>query len=80
MDNYQGLIDEWPDDTSAEKMEYCVKNNLDNINRKYLNEINEIDVGEERGNTKAIRHEDVIHIDITINEPETNQDTLKKWE
>ena len=38
------VIDEFPDDTSTSTMEDCVNNNLDDINRKYLNEINETGV------------------------------------
>ena len=59
-------------------IEYSVDNNLDDTNRKYLNEINEIGVDEWRGETKYIENEDVISRDITENLPETNRDTLKK--
>ena len=41
-------------------------------------EINEIGVDEDGGETKYIENKDVIHRDITENEPETNRDTLKK--
>ena len=40
-------------------------------------EINEIGVDEDGGETKYIENKDVIHRDITENEPETNQDILK---
>ena len=46
-----------------------MNNNLDDRNRKYLNEINEIGVDEEGGETKDIENQYVIHIDITENEP-----------
>ena len=58
-------------------MEDCVNKNLDYINRKYLNEINDIALDEEVGDY-LIENENVIHIDVTENEPETNWDTLKK--
>ena len=41
------LIDEFPDNTSLVLMEYCGNKNLDDRNRKVLNEINEIGVDEE---------------------------------
>ena len=56
----------------------CVYINLDDTNIKYLNDINEIGVDEERVETKYIENKGVIHIYITENEPETNRDTLKR--
>ena len=41
--------DECPDETSPVVMEYYVNKNLDDISRKYLNDINEIGVNEEGG-------------------------------
>ena len=41
------LIYELPGDTSPVVMEDCVNNNLDDITRKYLNEINDIGVDED---------------------------------
>ena len=43
-----------------------------------MNEINMIGVDEEVGENKFIENEDVINRDVTKNEPENNQDTLKK--
>ena len=48
-------------------IEYSVDNNLDDTNRKYLNEINEIGVDEWRGETKYIENEGVISRDINEN-------------
>ena len=41
--------DEYTYDTSPVVMEDCVNINLDDISRKYLNDINEISVNEEVG-------------------------------
>ena len=49
MDTYKELIYEFPDDTSTALMEDCFNNNLDDINKKCLNEINEIGVDEDGG-------------------------------
>ena len=46
------IIYECPDDTSPVVMEDRVNKNLDNITRKYLNEINEIGVNEEEEEKK----------------------------
>ena len=43
------VIYECPDDTSPVVIEDCVNKNLDDITRKYLNEINQIGVDEEGG-------------------------------
>ena len=55
-----------------------VNKNLDDKNIKYLNEINDIGVYEKGGETKDIENENVTHRDITVNEQETDQDTLIK--
>ena len=47
MDTYKEAIDECPDDTSPDMMEDCVNNNLDDTNKKGLNEINDIGNGED---------------------------------
>ena len=44
----------FPDDTYPVLIEDCLNNNLDDITRNYLNEINEIGVVEWRGETKYI--------------------------
>ena len=77
MDTNKGVMDECQDDTSIAMMQDCVNKNLDNINRKHLNEINEIGVDVEWVETKDIENEDVIHRNITENEQETNRYTLK---
>ena len=59
-------------------IEYCVNKNLDDRNRKYFNEIDDIDVDEEVGETKDIENEDLIHREITENEPETLLGYLEK--
>ena len=48
-------------------MEHFVNNNLDDINRKYLNEKYEIGVDEEGGETKDIQNEDLVNRDNTEN-------------
>ena len=45
---------------------------------KYLNNINEIGVDEDWGETKDTKNEYVIHRNTNENEPENNRDTLKK--
>ena len=47
------LRDEFPHDTYPVVMEYCVNKNLDDISRKYLNDMNDIGVNEE-GREKKI--------------------------
>ena len=49
LDTYKEVIDECPDDTSTDMMEDGVNKNLDDTNKKYLNEINEIGVYEDGG-------------------------------
>ena len=44
MDTYKEVIYEFPYDASTDMMEDCVKNNLDDRNSKYLNEVNGIGV------------------------------------
>ena len=44
MDTYKEVIGECSDDTSTAMMEDFVNKNLDDRNRKYLNEINYISV------------------------------------
>ena len=44
IDTCNEVIHEFPYDTSIDMMEDCVKKNLDDRKRKYLNEINEIGV------------------------------------
>ena len=78
MDTYKKVIYECTHDTSTAMMEDCVNKHLDDTNKIYFNEINEIGVDEDGGQTKYIGNEDVIHRYITENEPETNQYTLKK--
>ena len=73
-----GIIDEFPDDTSPVMMEDCVNKHLDDITRKYLNEINEIGVDEEGVEKYLMENEDVIYRDATKNEPETNWCILKE--
>ena len=58
-------------------IEDFVNKNPDDTNSKYFNEINHIGLDEEGGETKVIGNEDLIHRDITENEPETNWDSLK---
>ena len=48
------------------------------IETENLNDINEIGVDGEEVKTKDIDNEDVMHRDITENEPETNRNTSKK--
>ena len=52
MNTYEEVIDELPQYTTTTMMEDCVDKNLDNITRKYLNEINEIGVNEEEEEKK----------------------------
>ena len=59
-------------------MEDCVNKILDDANKKYLYELNEIVVNEEGGYTKDIENEGTIHRDMTENETETNQYTFEK--
>ena len=72
------VIDECPDEKYTVVTEYCANKDLDYTTRKYLNDINKIGVDEEVGENKFIENEDVINRDVTKNEPENNQDTLKK--
>ena len=44
-----------------------------------MNWLNDIGVYEEGEETKDIKNEDVIKIDITANGTETYQDTSKRW-
>ena len=44
----------------------------------YMNDINDIVVDGYEAETKDINNSDVIHRDITENEPETNRGNLKK--
>ena len=71
------VIDECPDDKSPVVMEDFANRNLDDLTRNFLNEINEIGVDEEVVEKIHIENEDVIHRDVTKNEPETNRYTLK---
>ena len=50
------LIYKLPGDTSPVVMEDCVNNNLDDITRKYLNEINDIGVDEDVWENKFIEN------------------------
>ena len=59
------VIYECPNDKSPVVMEDCVNKNLDDITRRYLNDINEIGVYEERVENKFIENEYVIHRDFT---------------
>ena len=59
-------------------IEDSINKNLDYGNIKYLNEINEIGVDLEGGETKTIENKYVIHRYIIENESETNRDILKK--
>ena len=54
MNTYKQVIDECPDETSTTMMEDCVNKNLDDRNRKGLNEITDIGVEVERVENKDI--------------------------
>ena len=78
MDIYKEVIYKFLDDTSTAMMEDCVNKHLDDTNKKYLKEINQIGDDEEVGDTKNTENGVVIYRDITENKIETNRDTLKK--
>ena len=67
MDTYKEVIDECPDDTFTSMMEDCVNRNLSDKNKNLLNEINQIGLYEDGGETKYIENKDVIHRDIAEN-------------
>ena len=52
---YKQVIDEFPDDTSTAIIEYCVNNNLNDVNIKYLNEINIIGLDEEEEQPETLK-------------------------
>ena len=54
MDTYKGVIDEYPGETSTSILDYCVNRNLYDTNKKYLNEVNDIEIYEEGVETKYI--------------------------
>ena len=66
LDTYKQVINECIDDTSTAVVGYCVDKNLNFF--LMFNNINEIGVDEDGGETKDIEEENIIHRDNTGNE------------